>query len=97
MVKFTAHGKGKTLVGLGITSDNVARLKNGKPIVVTAESINLPFPIEIMIMYGETLEDLKKQLEPFIGENTKISVDPLLASVPEDARTTREGQSRGKM
>ncbi len=97
MIKFTAASKtGITLVGLGITKANVDQLKLGRPIVVKGNSMGIKNQ-DIMIFYGETLESLQEQLKPFIGDGTKIEYDPKLAdNIPEDAKTTTDGQSRLK-
>jgi hypothetical protein len=72
MIKFTAKsGKdGHQLVGLGITSANLGAMAEGKPLFVKGEEMGLP--IDIVVFYGRTEEDLKKVLEPLIGPETKI-------------------------
>jgi hypothetical protein len=87
---------GRTLVGIGITEANVKRLKDGEPIVVRAESVGLEPPVDIVIIYGKTLDDLSNMLAPMLGPETKIEIDPLLKAVPEDVRTKKEGQNRSK-
>jgi hypothetical protein len=73
MIKFTAktatHG---TLIGLGISAGNITRLKEGKPIHVNLAELNLPWRGEIMIMYGETENDIQEELKEFIGPETII-------------------------
>jgi hypothetical protein len=89
---------GTRVIGLGITSANVARMAQGEPIIVNTEQFGLAdVKIEFMIFYGRTLEELNQQFAPLIGPNTQIHQDPLLAAgVPEDARTKRDGTHRGK-
>jgi hypothetical protein len=81
MIKFTAPCKGgKILIGLGITSENLGRMAAGKPIHIDCSSLSIkddkgndvkfPYPLEIMLMYGRTEEDITKTLEPFIGPDT---------------------------
>lgn len=87
MVRFTAHGKDGTLIGLGITGVNIQRLTQGEPIFVNGESVNMP-GVNICIFYGETLEKLQEMLAPMIGKETKIHIDPILQYTPENVRTT---------
>lgn len=46
---------------LGISKENVKRLKDGQPILLNLSDIGLPDQ-EIMIMYGETEKSIAKQL-----------------------------------
>jgi hypothetical protein len=50
---------------LGIDAENVKRLTTGKPIVVSLAEIG--GTDDVMIMYGETLDALKKELEAATG------------------------------
>jgi len=73
MVKFTSTREGRTLVGLGLSAGNVQRLREGKPIHVHLEELNLPYKIELMIMYGETEQEIANELKPFINSNTIVN------------------------
>jgi hypothetical protein len=85
MIKFTAQAKdGKTLIGLGITSENLGAMSQGKPLIVRCEDLKrhengkeipFPYPIEIMLIYGRTEEDLQKILAPVIGPETEMRRD----------------------
>lgn len=57
---------------LGIEKENVRRLKNGQPILVSL--LELGGTDDVLIMYGETLEDIKKELEQFdkLPDTTKL-------------------------
>lgn len=72
MIKFTADRAGRTLIGLGISAGNVQRLKEGKPIHIHLEELNLPWKADIMIMYGETEQALADELEEFISPETVV-------------------------
>lgn len=73
MVKFTIqYPNGRTGVGLGITKENLEELKKGHPIHVSLEELNLPHKIDVMIMYGDTVEDIAKEVKPFIDEKTIV-------------------------
>lgn len=72
MIKFTADRAGRTLIGLGISAGNVQRLKEGKPIHIHLEELNLPWKADIMIMYGETEQALADELKEFISPETVV-------------------------
>jgi hypothetical protein len=46
---------------LGMDAENVRRLKMGEPIVISLAELG--GTDDICIMYGETLDDIKKELE----------------------------------
>lgn len=72
MVKFTAAGDDKILVGLGLEAGNVERLKQGRPILVNLQDLGFTQPIEVMIFYGESKELIVSQLKPYIGKGTVV-------------------------
>lgn len=73
MIKFTAStDSGRTLIGIGISAGNVQRLKEGKPIHLNFEELNLPWKADLMIMYGETEALMADELKQFIGPRTII-------------------------
>lgn len=79
MVKFSAKlANGKTLVGLGIVKINVAKMIQGLP-------MNIPFDhvidqdnelkakdVQLMIFYGDTEEDIRKDMAKFIDASTHV-------------------------
>lgn len=67
MIKFTA-GKddGTTVVGLGISEGNVAKLKEGKPIRVFLSEMIPDSKMEILIFYGTTEQDMYEELKPML-------------------------------
>lgn len=69
MVKFTATSEGKILIGLGLSHENLKRLKAGKPIKTTAPDRD---DIEIFIFAGDTEASLEATVKEFIGSNTKV-------------------------
>lgn len=79
MVKFIAeHENGRIILGLGITTKNIAKLKEGYPIHFNAEQINLPkLEInEVIIFFGETEEQIQKDFEEKgIIDKSRIKVD----------------------
>lgn len=71
MILFTAtQANGRTLIGIGISAENVQRLKEGKPIHLHFEALDLPWHADLAIMYGETEQALADELKEFIGPNT---------------------------
>ena len=80
MVKFTSKIEDGTLVGLGLVEKNVEMLKKDKPIVVNLRDLGLPHDVKIMIFYGETEEQITKDLSGLINSNTNMvrekGVDP---------------------
>lgn len=73
MVKFTADLSGRTLIGLGLSAANIERLREGKPIHINLEELNLPWHGEIMIMFGETEQAIADELQEFIGPETVVN------------------------
>lgn len=66
---------------LGIDAENVKRLKEGKPILVSLAELG--GTDDVYIMYGETLDDIAKELE-------RSSGNPLPTPTPiEKARNTQ--------
>ena len=51
---------------LGIDAVNVQRLKEGQPILVDLESLG--GTDKVFIMYGDTIDDIKKELEKSSGK-----------------------------
>lgn len=70
MIKFKVSGNAKPLLGLGISAENVKRLKAGQPIKFDASEMGID--AEIMIFYGETEDDLRKSIQPYISNETEI-------------------------
>lgn len=58
---------------LGIDAENVRRLKDGKPILV--DLFGMGGTDRFMLMYGDTMEDIVKELEAVTGQ-------PLPAATP---------------
>ena len=51
---------------LGLDAENIKRLQDGKPIVLSLAEIG--GADDIMIMYGATVDDMKRELEQAIGQ-----------------------------
>lgn len=71
MIKFrAAHDEGH-IVGLGLSHENLKRLKGGQPIRINAESIGLP-GTTILIFAGRTEQTMASQLREFITADTQV-------------------------
>ncbi len=68
MVKFRAGNK----IGFGLSKLNIEKLKEGKPIAFNGSEVGIP-GVEVMIFYGETEEQMQRDMEPFIDSNTEYS------------------------
>ena len=51
---------------LGIDAENVKRLKDGQPIIVCLSELG--GMDDVLIMYGDTLQDIKNELERASGQ-----------------------------
>jgi len=76
MIKFSAEGTDETgnpvqIVGLGVSEDNIQELREGRPIGVKARELGIDFPIEFLLFYGKTEEEMEKDLAAFINIKTK--------------------------
>lgn len=70
MIKFKVSKDGKPLLGLGISAENVKRLIAGQPIIV--DGVEMGIEVEVMIFYGETEDDLRKSIQPYISNETEV-------------------------
>jgi len=62
MIKFKAGNTktGRELIGFGLTAKNVEQLKAGNPVHVMG--VEMGIPIDVMIFYGETEQDMTRML-----------------------------------
>ena len=86
MVKFTVHGDGRTLIGLGLSRGNIQRLQQGQPILLKLEDVGITAdpPIDVLIVFGENeasiIHDVDRRLGLEIGPDTIVRIDPKLKS-----------------
>lgn len=75
MVKFLAtDAAGSHILGLGLSAGNLSRLREGMPILIKKEEVKALTGcdnMEILILYGDTEEDIKKNVEKLTGESTE--------------------------
>ena len=75
MMRFGAQmPDGRLVFGIGLSRENCRRLLDGKPIAFPLEEMGGKG--EILIMGGETEQAMMRQLQEFIGPDTKVSIDP---------------------
>mgnify|MGYP001615729906 CR=1 FL=1 len=72
MIRFGATGgDGRNIIGLGVTAENIERLRHDKPIFVAGETVGAPGH-DIVIFYGESEYALTEKLAALIGPSTEI-------------------------
>jgi hypothetical protein len=69
---------GKPLIGLGFTKENIQKLREGMPILLSSKDVKEltedAVDAHILIMYGDTTEDITAQLSTLITDQTKIKL-----------------------
>jgi hypothetical protein len=82
MIKYTAMVNGRKLLALGLSTRNLDKLKQNQPIHFNKEELGkakIEFD-DIIIYWGETEEQMIKELEPKLDKNT------IIHKVPEDRK-----------
>ena len=67
-------GRSFQLIVLGLSHENLKRLKQDKPIIVRGEEVGLP-EAEILIFSGRTEAAMMRELESLVGPNTTVRMD----------------------
>ena len=62
---------GRRLIILGISDENVARLRQGQPVFVAGSSVGVP-EVEVIICWGATEYELTEQFAFLIGPETDV-------------------------
>jgi hypothetical protein len=74
MIKFTAEKDDGILVGFGLSEKNIEYLKDDRPISVDLAKLGaINKPIEVIIFYGKTEQEMQEKLSPFIRSSTKTN------------------------
>ena len=79
MIKFTASGNGRTIIGLGLEPGNIERIQAGQPVYVRLSDLGFtgaPATFEIVIFTGKDAATMRAALAPMIGPDTLIHEDP---------------------
>jgi hypothetical protein len=71
-------GKEIEFMFIGLSYENLNRLKMGQPILCKASDFGCTGDIEIMIFAGETEQSMAREMHELIGKNTNVSIDPRL-------------------
>lgn len=77
MIKFSKPWKdGRTLIGFGLSAENLKRLQMGQPIPIALEAFGIK-DIDVLIFTGETEAGMAQALADagLIGPETKIKDD----------------------
>lgn len=69
----TTLSDGRELLILGLSHENLTRLKSEKPIAFRGDTVGLP-GIEILIFAGETEQSMARDMAEFVGPNTRVSI-----------------------
>lgn len=73
MIKFKiASAEGGHIIGLGITAENVKRLKRGQPIYVDMGPLGYS-GLKVLVFFGQDEGALYDAVRPMIGPNTKVN------------------------
>jgi hypothetical protein len=82
VARVTRNGKPVHVVVLGLSSINIAKLKEGQPIRFNGTEVGLASlygeDTEVMIFSGDTERSMGRELAEFIGLDTKVSISPKL-------------------
>jgi hypothetical protein len=71
---------GEQLLLLGLSRENLKRLQEGAPMLITRKTHGdgIPENWRIVIIFGETELSMQRELDEFITPETKIHRDPRL-------------------
>lgn len=73
MIKFSANTPDRRkLIGLGLSHENLKRLKDNQPIRFKGESVGLD-GVDVLIFAGKTEESMAAKLDPAITANSVIT------------------------
>lgn len=72
MIKFTASVGDKTLIGFGFSDANLKLLREGNPVLVDLDQLNIPGGYEILIFYGGSEQSMMDDLRNNIDQDTII-------------------------
>lgn len=71
---------GTQVLFMGLSLENIRRLVQGKPMVITREAHGegVPEGWEILVVYGETEDDIVEMMKPALNPGVEIHRDPKL-------------------
>lgn len=72
MIKFTVKIPGEgTLIGVGITQDNIRALVDGRPLIIKGKDVAVP-GVEFMVFFGTSNESMMAELKDHVGPDTEV-------------------------
>lgn len=75
MIKFTTRAKdGRKLIGFGLSSENLRRLREKMPILVDLGELGVP-GTAVLICWGETEDDIAADLLGSFGDGDTVVDD----------------------
>lgn len=76
MIKLAMRRRGRPVVGLGLSDENVRRLTGGEPIMLNLKELGLS-NIDLFIFHGATEADMRGDLikHGFITEDTEQRIE----------------------
>ena len=75
--KGTKNGKPIDFIVLGLSHENLRRLKQGQPIKIEGEQFNLP-GFEFLIFSGKDERTMGREFAELVGPDTVVHIDPRL-------------------
>lgn len=79
MIKFTASGANRVIIGLGLEPENIKRMQDGQPVRVRLSDLGFTGAMgstDIVIFTGSSREEIEKSVAVFIGPQTIIHREP---------------------
>jgi hypothetical protein len=71
-------GKETEIMIIGLSHENLNRLKQGQPITCKASDFGCSGNIQIIIFSGDTEQSMTRDVQELIGPETNVSIDPRL-------------------
>lgn len=79
MIRANAVGRdGKQVLILGLTGENLDRLRAGQPVHVEAGSVHPDVQVGVILLAGETEHQMMNDMRALIGPQTRMRIDPRL-------------------
>ncbi len=86
-VKITTHGfvkakvrnpvNGRTYLLLGLTNENITRLKGGEPIGLDLHALQMQNQVDnVFLIYGADVEDVQRQMKAMDFSSIGVSLPP---------------------
>ncbi|MGA9768175.1 MAG: AAA family ATPase [Blastocatellia bacterium] len=82
MIRAGKNDRDNPLIVIGLSEGNITRLKAGQPIKASIRSFGVNLPGEIIVMYGETENEIAKRFRQadLITEHTEVREDAKLSA-----------------